>query len=474
MVKFNKKSGLLLVILMLVLIYPVITNAEMTQEMLAEGEPAYMMKEARSLLKEIVPVVEQAVGRKFIKTPRLKLVNREKIAAVLRLESRPRLANLYPNYSDEQLDALCSTHAKLFSVALMGKYGINDGVLYLLPRNLIPIMKLAKVDEQYAQSLLKLIIAHELVHSLQDQETELQRIDKITGVDELNAFTATIEGHAVFIQEKVGLEMGLGESVIEMSRLLSAGAVKNDDPAKEIANKVIASQFEQIYLGGKRFIEYHYNQGGNERVWEIVAAPPVKTAMISRPDTYSPVKQGDIDYKSLLDGLEQDLGGNDWQVQNFELGEMMIRSAYAKMDERVREEIISQIEHIQSFIAQKADPPCIVNLSVFIIKDGDFSKKYLTALEELAQLSVKEIESSPSMGVKDFFLSDFTGIKADLARKGMFTVFMKNKTGEAKQTLFRICRDNVILEVLISNLELDDAVVVKLAEKVFARYEILK
>jgi hypothetical protein len=384
------------------------------------------------------------------------------------------LANIYSGHSDEQLDALSSNQAALISVALMGKYGICDGVLYLLPQNLTPLMKLAKVDEQYAQPIIKLIIAHELVHAVQDQETDLKKLYYITGMDELNAFSATIEGHAVFIQEIVGERMALTESVIETSKLFSAGAVTDDDPAKEMIRKVIAAQFEQTYLGGKKFIEYHYNKGGNELVWEILAAPPLKTAMISRPETYNPLKEAKLNYQVLLDGLETDLGGNDWVVQNLELGEMMLRSAYAKMDDQVREEIISQIEHVQSFIARKTDPQCMLNLSVFIIKDKNFCEQYLTTLEKQAEQNIKELESSPTMGIKDFLICDLNGIRADWARKNSFIVFQKDTNMEFNQILVRICRESVILEFFISNFELDDSVIVKLAEKVFARYKTMQ
>ncbi len=46
-------------------------------------------------------------------------------------------------------------------------------------------------------------------------------------------------------------KIGLDESVIEISRLLSAGAVKYDDPAMEMTNKIIATHLNKSTLEAK-------------------------------------------------------------------------------------------------------------------------------------------------------------------------------------------------------------------------------
>lgn len=441
------------------------------QSELLEGKSAYTLAEARKYVKEIVPLVEEATGRKLNKIPPLKLVDREKMIPILQVEFEPQLKNLYRDYSAKQLEEAGYKQSSAYAKALMGKYGIMDRSLYLLPKNLAPLLKLAKVDEKYTQPILKLVIAHELVHAIQDQEIDLKRIQQITNYDELSAFSATIEGQAVFVQDQVGKALGLEESAIELSRLLSAGAVTYDDPAQEMINKLIATQFEQIYLGGRKFIEYHYQQGGNERVWEILAKPPVKTAMIAKPDTYNPEKQTELNYQALVEGLEHNLDGEGWQTQNMEVGQMGLRAVYAKIDEQNREAIIDQIEHVQIFIAQNTDPPCTVNVSAIIVKDGSFAKKYMALLEDMVRKNVKEIESSTILQIKNFSIADFTGMKADIARKISFDLAQGDDSPSVPNVFIRICRGNLMLEFYTSNYTMDDALIIKIAELVFSRYE---
>lgn len=467
--------GLLFVVLFalvsFVLVYPSVLNAAEIQEAIPEGKPAFTLREVKTFVKEIIPLVEEVTGKKFHKIPKIKLVDRKKMIPVLQTEFTPQLKNFYPDYSDEQLNEASLSQSSAYSKLLMGKYGIVDRYLYLLPKNLPSILELAKVDANDTKPILKLIIAHELTHALQDQETGLKRMWQITNYDELSAFSATIEGHAVFVQDQVGKALGLEESAIELSRLLSAGAVTYDDPAQEMINKLIATQFEQIYLGGRKFIEYHYQQGGNERVWEILAKPPVKTAMIAEPDTYNPVKQAELNYSSLVEGLEQQLVGEGWQTQNMEVGQMGLRSVYAKIDEQNREAIIAQIKHVQIFIAQNTDPPCLVNISAIVLKDGNFTKKYLALLEDLVQKNVKELESSAIMQIKDFSISDFTGIEADIAHKISFNLAQGDDSPSIPNVFFRICRGNLLLEFYTNNYTMDDALIIKIAELVFSRYE---
>jgi hypothetical protein len=463
----------LLGLLLLSFFLPAVLNPPMlhAQDELLEGKPAYSLAEAKKYVKEVVPLVEKATGRKLNKIPAIKLVDREEMIPVLQEEFEPQLKNLYPDYSAEQMENVGYDQSLVYAKAIMGKYGIMDRSLYLLPKNLVPLLKLSKVDEKYTKSILKLVIAHELVHAIQDQETDLKRVQQIINYDELNAFSATIEGHAVFVQDQVGSALGLEESAIELSRLLSAGAVTYDDPAQEMFNKLIATQFEQIYLGGRKFIEYHYQEGGNERVWEILAKPPLKTAMIAKPDTYNPEKQTELNYQSLLAGLDQELEGEGWQTQNMELGQMSLHAVYAKIDEQNREAIIAQIENVQTFIAQKADPPCMVNVSAIVLKDGNFTKKYLALLEDLAQKNVKELESSAIIKINDFFVGDFTAMEADNARKISFGL-SQNDESESVQNLFiRISRGSLLLEFYTSNYGVEDAAIIKIAELVFSRYE---
>lgn len=439
------------------------------QDELKEGKPAFTAEEAAAFVKEMVPLVEKAAGKRFKQPPEFKLVDREAMAEILEREFIPQFKNLMPGMPEEQIEQEAEVQAEIFAKAMLGKYGFRDGVLYLMPRNVEPLLKLMKVEEKHTKAVIRIIVAHELTHVLQDQQIDLkEKLQSVKSVDESQAFNAAIEGHAVFIQDMVGRELKLDDGVIEVSRLFAAGALELEDPAMEIVSKLISTQFEQIYLGGRKFIDYHYQKGGNKAIWELLASPPVKTSMIAKPETYSPLREKKPDYAKILEGLEKDFGDRKWTVTNMEIGEIMMRSAYAALEEKEREEIISKVVHVQALIANCSDPVCMGNISLFVLKDPAFGPKMMKMIEEMARKNVEKMKESPTLIVKDFVSEDFPGIKADAARKMSLsvTVLLESK----KNVFVRICRGKVMLEIWGNGLDLEDEKIVEIAKKVFKRY----
>ncbi len=442
-------------------------------ELLREGEPAFTREQASTYARELVPLVEEAAGRKLKRAPSIELVSRAELAEVLSRELQPQLRNLFPKLNEEEVKGAADAQARLLAPMLLGKFGTEDKVLYLMPRNLYPLLKLVKIDEKHATAMTRLVIAHELAHALQDQEVGLQeKLCQARSLDECQAVNATIEGHAVFIQEKVGRALMLDDALQEHARALAAGAVKLEDPALELLNRTISVQFEQITLGGKKFIGYHYREGGTERLWQILVAPPTETSMIANPAGYSPLRGRKLDYAKMLEGLEQDFGAGDWTVQNIELGQMMLRSAYALLEESRAEEIISQVERAQTLIAITAEPFMLGNVSIVVLKKREYGPKLIAAVEEAARKNVEKMKSGSFVGVSDLVMEDFAGIKADVARKLSMNILAPGDI-RVKQVVVRVCRGRVMVEILDANIGLTDEKIIGIAEKVFQRHEAL-
>src|SRR3972149_252314 len=92
----------------------------------------------------------------------------------------------------------------------------------------------------------------------------------------------------------------------------------------------------------------------------------------------------------------------------------------------------------------------------------------------MAERNVKALEKSPSVVIKDFALSNFSGIEATAARRIYFILAMKNENSEGSHEFIRIGRGNVILEFWFFNAALPDEKIIDIAEIVFTRYEIIR
>jgi hypothetical protein len=443
-------------------------------KIIREGKPAFTLSEAEAALSETSLLVEKYTGKKFEKLPPVKLINRNELAEILLEELKPQYTKEFPNYTKEQIHLISLIHSKTKSISFLGKYQENDGTLYLMPTNLNPMLQLARIDKKHTQPILRLLVAHELTHALQDQETQLKRFDQIDKFDEKLAFAATIEGHAVFVQNKIAEELGLQDSMSELLRFLSSESVTFREPLLEVTKNINSIQDEQKYIEGEKFIRYHHELGGNERVWEILAHPPAKTSMIIHPESYNSAKLAEIDYASLFENFEQVFGEGDWVSQNTEIGEMSLYSFLANLNESDREEMISQISNAQYFssINQKQDKK--LSILVMIFKDDLFSSKGVDLLVQRIQKRVRDLKSSSLISVKDFLMEDFSGIQADKAVKMSFSVSGNILVRKTKEVIVYIGKGNIIIELNPIDMEINNESIMNMVKMILDKYELLK
>jgi hypothetical protein len=442
--------------------------------MFKETEPAFTVQEAEAFAKDLLPLVKKLAGKRFHMSPTIKLVNRDVLEQTLVRDFLPQYRNVMKPMKEHQILQSSKAQARGIAPFLLGKYGFEDKILYLMPRNVVPIFQLAKIDQKHIRSILKMIIAHELTHVLQDQEIDLGvKFRNVEGLEELDALNATIEGHAVFIQELVGKQLKLNEEILEASRRLIAGSVKFNEPALEMARKRASVRFEQIYLGGMRFIEYHYRKGGNQRIWEILAEPPAETSMITKPETYSPVHTMKLDYAKILQGLEEIewlssyFRRRKFSICNCEVTTFRLRSTYANLDSEKREELISKIEHIQTFEATKKG--LAGSFSLILLKDYRYGHKYISTVEKMATKNIERMKKGTMYKIADLSLADFPGIKADIARRLSFSL-KSSSGGKQRHMAVRICRGEVMVEISSMNIPLHDDQIIEMAQKIFQGY----
>ncbi len=448
-----------------------IANLDKLMEVLKEGKDLFTQEQVGAIADDIIGLVEEAVGRKFKKPPVVKVAGRDVVSEALARDLLPQLKRLYPGLGEDRIALASRLQAEAFVVCLLGKYAFEDGVVYVMPRNIEPILKLTGVDMKHAESILKVIVAHELTHALQFEDDKVAgTFNKIDNIERAQAFNAVMEGQAVYIQDIVGKKLGLDNALVEMTRIMSAGAYEFEDPALDIFNRMLSAHFEQIYIGGRKFVEYHVGKGGMDAFWKILRQPPANTSMIANPQTYSPTAAAaKVDYAKLLEGLENDFGERKWTVQNLEVGHMMLQAVYAGMDAGKRKKFLSNIERVQSLVAQVPGEAVMANVSIFKLKDAGLASDMKDALVELVKANVKKIKGSAMVELKDFRVGSFDKVKADVTSKISFNLKPPG-VKEIHQAFYRVFRGDVMVEIFDSDIGLSDEKIAALVEKVFKSY----
>lgn len=441
--------------------------AQDVADLFAEGEPAFDEEQVKKIVAEVVPLVEEVTGRKFKKIPEVKLAGRPEVASALALDIGPQLQRLDPNLGFFRTANMALASSKALAPALLGKYGFHKKILYLLPRNFDSLLRLSKIGPEHRDAVLKLITAHELAHALQDQQVDLLGVlEKIKTVERSQAANATIEGHAVFVQDAVGRKLGLDDAVVASARLFSAGVVQLADPAQQLMARSISQRFEVIYLGGRDFIAHHFAAGGNDRVWEIMAKPPADTTMILQPERYSPDTTPEINYAEVMKGVELLFGDVLWNATHARIGQLALSGVYASMNAEDRDVIVRNLVAAHAVIARREEK--LISVSVMDFQTPEIALRMLEAVKVMAKDNVEKLKNSPSVKIDGFLVEDFPSEGNDAGHKIQFTVTPQGSAA-VPQTFVRIIRDRYVIEFHDSSVGLPEEKFHEIANHLLAR-----
>ncbi len=362
----------------------------MIEGALPEQAPAYTLEQVDRIAARVTPIVERACARDFVRPPSFRLVKRSELAESLSRSMITDIETRTPNLKSPFMKLHADEVAAIQSAAILGRYEPQDKVLLLAPGNLRPLMDSNGVAGRLLDPLLTLVIAHELTHALQDQVIDLSRPTPIDAADARLAFHSVVEGHAVLVQELVGAELDLDDSVIELSLVFSAGAATPDEAVFNLVERADAVQFERIYLGGRDFVAWHRQAGGPDRVWEILAAPPAQTSMIAAPETYSTQPTWSADWYVALRDVVKDFG-RDWTIDDSaSLSNFELHTIYADLDRAERDRLVASLEHVQAVHLRESligvpnpdwDRASRATLYLLVLRDAADVPPFFAALE---------------------------------------------------------------------------------------------
>ena len=437
-------------------------------ERFRESTPAYTEKQAQAYVKEVLPLVEEVTGRKFKTPPTVKLVRRADLYPVLRKELTPRIKRIFNTLNDEQVRSCAESTAWVYSMCLLGKYGTTTKKLYLLPRNLNPLMNITGANPEYRQQIVKLMISHELAHALQDQEMDIDKVEnRAKSVENEIAMSATIEGFGVYVQDAVADKLKIGAAAKEFARLIAIGSIKGMDPADEVLAQQNAGAVADVYLRGGDFIAWQFDKGGIEQVWRVLANPPTSTSMIYHPETYSSVEQATFDYGKVLKGLEQLLVKRKWIVTTQTVGELELRSAWTGMNAKDLDTTLKSRKTSYRSLCTSGDAMLYIDL--MILNDKSVAPLIMSATEDVVHANLAKMSASKKYKFTPCAPADFTALKgkADIARRFSMAISVENRSYPI--SYFDIARGNAIVRVYSGGVTIPDGRLVSMFDELWKR-----
>ncbi len=325
---------------------------------------------------EMLPIVEEAAGRSYDHRPPARMGTRLELERILEAEAKLILKRIYRDAPDFVVDRMAA-ESRGSAPGVVGKYGIETKAMYLSPDAVAGIVAAYELGPEQVEPAAKLVLAHELVHALQDQQGDL--LPSFGGQrdnEALEAFNAVLEGHANFVEERVSQKMGW-----ELVRHKMDAAQGWSDEGGLESPSGFPTWFR--YGMGKAFVKHHHLQGGDDAAWNVVLNPPATTTMIFRPDTYAPRLQEDTDYDDELEGIEEFLTEGAWTRVNSVIGERDLRAEGLSFDQDRLDEILSHMTYGYGTSAVRTDRSAEIRILHF--DDAKWPAEYVDLVVDHAE-----------------------------------------------------------------------------------------
>jgi hypothetical protein len=128
---------------------------------------------------------------------------------------------------------------------------------------------------------VRVTLAHELTHALQDQHFDLQRLDHLPNADS-SAVRALIEGDAVRVENAYVASL----SAADKAAYQQAGQAQVDGANLKGISQVLIDGFSFPYVFGPVFVKALVASGGTAALDHALANPPTVDAQVVDPNRY--------------------------------------------------------------------------------------------------------------------------------------------------------------------------------------------
>jgi hypothetical protein len=415
----------------------------------------------RALVARAVPAVEQATGRKFSKPPNVMLADAGDVMRSLRDDLGPSVAAFYAGQPQARIEKAVQLRADLLATSLLGKYGVQSRELYVLPHFVGIQLAVVKWSDANQTEVLNLVVLHELVHAMQDQEIGLgARLARCTGGDSGEALSLLIEGHAVFCSERAAKELGLDAAITPL-RAMFAGA---HDPAVippcDLTMRRLKGHNRLLYLRGAAFFAAEHERGGDDRCWEVLRTElPTTRLVLEGPDL-----QPRPSLAVAFEGIDARLAGRNWTAGRGEISGLMVRGENVR-DLAELEPLLAKWQAGGEWFASAPTPMAWRALYALTFADEASAKAFAQLVEDGAVRDLRELG-----GGRLGEVGDGPAVAGATSRRVVQERATDAPIGN-RASLVLIHEGRHVLQLLCNNAPIDDAVVAAVAADVLARLD---
>ena len=246
-----------------------------------EDPPAFNSWVARSFLIEVQPLVEKHTGWQLPGFPKFQVVTRAEYCEATIREIECALQKSSGLLAEPVPRAALMREVRPHTEGLLGRYSATTKTIFLLPGNLQPAMRDLNVSARFTRDLVEIVAAHEMTHAFQDEKYPFLEHRRATmDNDAQEAWSMLVEGHAMFVQERVAEDLKVSEAARTMAAQMAAREAVSPSPT-----------VMRRYIDGRKFVQAVFEKGGLKMVQRLFEHPPRSPAMIRDPELFFAMEQ---------------------------------------------------------------------------------------------------------------------------------------------------------------------------------------
>lgn len=233
---------------------------------------------------EVRGQIETIAGRQFTGDVDIRVVDKDELARIVNESVQKEMKDKQPNV-DSTLLYVRSMHAS-YQIAdrTIGMYNRARKTVYVVTSNMPVLFKSIKENRLLTGKVVRLAIAHELVHALQDQHVHTDALfDAAHTTDANQALQCVIEGQAVVVAEALAERLGWQDASAQLSAVTSSvmssnASAQDKGRSRAGADPDARHQADEspgmVYERGRRLVLKRQTSGGVEAVWELFKKTP--------------------------------------------------------------------------------------------------------------------------------------------------------------------------------------------------------
>ncbi|MBN1905384.1 MAG: hypothetical protein JW927_09825 [Deltaproteobacteria bacterium] len=407
-------------------------------------------KSVKEMIEKAEPLIEEVTEMKYKKKMKHEIVQRDVIRDELTQDLIPQIKKLLNITNDDMVKRQAEMTAQITSQSILGKYSLAKKSFYIVPDNVGTVSKFLEVKEDQLEDFVFLLVTHEMVHALDDQHFDLNKlIASRTTVEIAGAFNSLLEGHAVYVTNKIADKLNMSETAKQTS-VKSAAGVSGE------LNRMQQQAYHSIYVKGAEFVEAIIEKKGPSIITAAFNSPPVSSRQIMNPDEYlNPKAVTGIDSVALLKKVAEKLPIEGMGTQSIDIGGMILRTLLISkgIPEGEAGPISNSCINGVMYVASKQVMQTSQNISLFLINftTNEDAAKFDDISQKIDKSEIDQINAKLNAYYKILKEEDLNLDGYSVARSREYETKTDNKI--AKKLSSTAIINNMYIEVGFENME---------------------